>query len=65
MTQEELLADSEALAGLRPRTDLAPDVVKRSLAHAMSFPLQEHKVSSGKEMEDPESGAAREHPRAR
>ena len=57
MTQEELLADSEALAGLRPRTDLAPDVVKRSRAHAMSFPLQEHKASSGKEMEDPESGA--------
>jgi predicted RecB family nuclease len=58
MTQEQLLGDSEALAGLQPRTDLAPVPIKRSLAHAMSFPPQEHKASSGKDMEDPESGAS-------
>ena len=56
MTQAQLLADSEALAGLDLRADVPPIPVKNSLAHPMSFPLQEHKVESGDALEDPETG---------
>jgi predicted RecB family nuclease len=52
MTQEQLVADSEALAGLKLRQDLDPIPVKRSLAHPLAFPLQEHKVAAGKAMKD-------------
>jgi predicted RecB family nuclease len=56
MTQGQLLTDNEALAGLELCAGVAPIPVKNSLAHPMSFPLQEHKVESGDSLEDPETG---------
>ena len=57
MTQEQLLADSEALAGLEPRTDLAPHVVKRSLRTRCRSRRRSTRSRAGRRLEDPESGA--------
>ena len=58
MTQEQLLADGEALAGLELRTDLEPIAVDRSLAHPMSLPAAGAQgLERATDYEDPESGA--------
>jgi predicted RecB family nuclease len=56
MSREQLLADGEALAGLELLSDRDPIAVDRSLAHAMRYPPQDHKISKGDNYEDPESG---------
>jgi predicted RecB family nuclease len=50
-TDDELLGDSEAIAGLEP-TDAAPEPDKKSLIHTLSFPAQQHKIAAG-EFVDP------------
>ncbi len=57
LTADGLREDSEALAGLVPQPQLAPEVVAQSLAHPLRFPAQEHKVSPGGYL-DAHTGAA-------
>jgi predicted RecB family nuclease len=45
-SEEELLADSEAIAGLEP-ADAPPERVARSLVHTLEFPAQQHKLGEG------------------
>src|SRR6266540_67993 len=45
-SDEELLADSEAIAELEP-TDEPPVEDKKSLVHTLAFPVQQHKISAG------------------
>ncbi len=58
MSREQLLADSEVLAGLELLTDRDPIAVDRSLVYPMRYPPQDHKISKGDNYEDPESGKA-------
>jgi predicted RecB family nuclease len=45
-SEEELLRDSEAIAGLEP-TDAPPEPDKKSLVYTLSFPVQQHKLGPG------------------
>jgi predicted RecB family nuclease len=45
-SEQELLDDSEAIAGLTPSGE-APVEDKRSLVHTLEFPLQQHKLGPG------------------
>jgi predicted RecB family nuclease len=45
-SDEELLEDSEAIAGLEP-SDVPAEKVARSLVHTLRFPAQQHKLGAG------------------
>jgi uncharacterized protein len=45
-SEEDLLRDSEAIAGLEP-ADAAPEPHKKSLVYTLSFPTQQHKLGPG------------------
>src|SRR5207247_7917980 len=45
-SEEELLEDSEAMAGLEP-SDVHPEKVKKSRVHTLTFPAQQHKLGPG------------------
>ena len=51
MTEEELLDDAEAIAGLAPVGGPVAD--KRSLVHTLAFPPQQHKLGPGDQPFDP------------
>ena len=56
MTDEELLADSESIAGLKYSGDVGP--YKHSLLHRYTFPPQDHKLSVGVSPVDPRTKKA-------
>ncbi|HLJ61888.1 MAG TPA: TM0106 family RecB-like putative nuclease [bacterium] len=51
MTTEQLVEDAEAIGGLEPAG--APVMVKRSFAHPLRFPEQQHKLAPGDSPVDP------------
>ena len=51
MTEEELLDDAEAIAGLAPVGGPVAD--KRSFVHTLAFPAQQHKLGPGDQPFDP------------
>jgi uncharacterized protein len=51
MTEEELLDDAEAIAGLAPLGEPVAD--KRSFLHTLAFPPQQHKLGPGDQPADP------------
>jgi uncharacterized protein len=55
MTEEELLDDAEAIAGLAPVGGPVAD--KRSFLHTLAFPVQQHKLGPGDEPHDPATKA--------
>lgn len=50
---DQLLADREALDGLRLRTDLPPEKIKQSNVYTYTFPEQPHKFDPGDAPHDP------------
>lgn len=56
MTPDELLDDSESIAGLRPDEDTAPVVDKKSKIFTYRFPPQEHKFDPGDRAFDASDG---------
>ena len=55
MTDEELIEDSEAIAGLE-RDGAPPEVVKQSLAYRFTFPPQQHHFDPDDNGDDPVEG---------
>ena len=54
---EDLLEDTEAIAGLVPAPDEAPVAVQRSLEYALDFPPQEYKLAAdSQQVDDPFRG---------
>lgn len=51
MSNEELIEDNEAIAGLESVAEPVKD--KRSYIHTLSFPPQQHKMAAGDEVTDP------------
>jgi uncharacterized protein len=51
MSNEDLIEDNEAIAGLRSLADPVKD--KRSFLHTLSFPVQQHKMAAGDAVTDP------------
>jgi uncharacterized protein len=49
---EELLDDTEAIAGLTPAVDEPPRAVQRSIEYALDFPPQEFKLAAGEKPAD-------------
>jgi uncharacterized protein len=58
MSNEELIEDSECIAGLTLDSRFEPEPVKRSLRYYFSFPPQETKLYSGSQAVIVETGAA-------
>ena len=56
MTEEDLLDDAEAIAGLAPVG--APVADKRSFLHTLAFPPQQHKLGPGDQPVDPATKAS-------
>ena len=56
MSEDELLDDSEAIAGLEVDPTAPPLPVKRSIDHAFRFPPQEFKLGVGAQVIDPRTG---------
>ncbi|MGH7448678.1 MAG: DEAD/DEAH box helicase, partial [Longimicrobiales bacterium] len=50
---DDLLDDTEAIAFLEPVAGIAPERVKQSLVHTLSFPAQEFKLGAGDAVDDP------------
>ena len=50
---DDLVDDTEAIAYLTPAIDRPPTRTARSLVHSLDFPDQEHKLTSGTQVEDP------------
>jgi predicted RecB family nuclease len=53
---DELVEDTEAIAHLVAHPGTPPRPVKRSLVHALTFPLQDHKLRPGLAVLDPATG---------
>ena len=50
---DDLLRDREAIAGLRLRTDVAPEPIKQSFIYTYAFPEQPYKLEEGDTPHDP------------
>ena len=50
-TDEELIEDMEAIAGLEPAPGVPPRPDKRSFIHTLRFPEQEHKLKPGQQVD--------------
>jgi predicted RecB family nuclease len=53
---EELLEDTEAIAYLEVDRSTPPEPRKRSLAHSLIYPIQDHKLRPGDIVQDPATG---------
>ena len=51
MTPTELVEDAESIGKLEPTGESRPE--KKSIAHVLTFPAQEHKLGQGQSVTDP------------